>query len=676
MPYASTESGSDGSITCHNYYTNVESGATSTSFNGLWVPGRQVLPPVANSIVFASTNFPQNYSASKVFPLTSSVNWAPRMDFEMPQNVASWLGALPPFSSLGSDLAGCYLVPGDGDPSVHIIASELTAHTSATVTVPRNLMTTQTEIALITTAPAAASTATLDRPKETLSAPSATTLTESASQTLGYGGAIKSIAALQQSTSQVKSDDSLARTSVSESNPSKSSNIGSVPSSHIPGEDPQSSRLGQMIQSLISTSQPKPASQRIGPVTTLIDDVIVGSSTMPLPPAKSGGPSGATLLVQIVPVGSSSITLVPLVTGGVVLPGGETLKPGEATTIDDVPLSLPVSPTAIVMGSTTTPLTLFEFQGASTPTPTVQTIDLGSQAVPAIVLSSEGTVLSGDKTLSAGQDATVNGVVVSTTPPANTIVIESTTIPLTVGSSVAPAPIVQTLTAGSQTITVSNLVSGGLVLAGSQTLMPGHLTTFNGIAMSLPPSTSAIVVGGITIPLITGPRLSSRPGVGNYIFSALAQPPNSVPISASTTAITTFVLTRDAANPTFTASSPLLVLTVSSQLLTLSYASSSEGVVLPKGQTLSYGAATTLNGIGLTLPVDSNATTFAKESTRSVSIPGVVTLGGNTGSTGASTGRSTAAATTSSSAGGKKGSMKAWKGALSFFVMVGLALVK
>ncbi|KAF2814038.1 uncharacterized protein BDZ99DRAFT_473163 [Mytilinidion resinicola] len=124
---------------------------------------------------------------------------------------------------------------------------------------------------------------------------------------------------------------------------------------------------------------------------------------------------------------------------------------------------------------------------------------------------------------------------------------------------VIPPAGVSSIQIGSTVIPVSfaSASGGGIVLPGGATLSPGIVTTINGVGISLAPSETAVVVGGSTIIL---------------------------PVSAAASFPSVFAIQ------------------VGSSVITAAFASASGGgVVLPGGATLSPGAVTTINGVGVSL---------------------------------------------------------------------------
>lgn len=616
MTSASTEVGGDGLATCHRYLVSTNGATTTTLWPYVWRP--QYIPDVYNDPMFENIKALFNSTERLLIPINWNLTWHNTMNIQLPPEVAEWIASLPEVAGKYPDLAGCHMVIGDGDPSVHIIATELTAKASTTIMVPGNLDITQTSDAVITgTPPAAGSTVSTALPSETRATNTLTTNT-AASQAMGYGNAIQSLAASTPSTSTTGTEHSYVELSPPVSTlgnppldmPSTSSVMSLGPA--------QSKGIGQLIQSIAMSSviQPIPASERSNSRASVAPTRLVSTSSAM--PTQAGALSEAATSAQTIPLGSSSIAVIALSTDETALPASHTMRSGEATTFNDGPLSLLASPTAIIAGSPTVPLAPFDVFGSPMPTAAVQSINVGSQVVPVVALSSGGIVLPGDKTVPAGQNTAFSDVALS--------------------------------------------------------VLPGQATTLNGAAMSLPTTTSALVIGTITIPPVANSLPISSAGVGNYILSSLAAPRNSIFPSVSKSAMTTLVIAQSPPVPTGTSPSAHVVVTAGSQTLTLSYALSYSGLILPNGQTLTNGGATTLDGIVLTIP--NNATSSIGRSTQSGSLSSVITLGGSTVPVATPTGRTTPAATSISSAAGDSTRMRAWGLVLVAFVLVGMSSMR
>ncbi|KAI9711698.1 MAG: hypothetical protein M1820_001842 [Bogoriella megaspora] len=113
--------------------------------------------------------------------------------------------------------------------------------------------------------------------------------------------------------------------------------------------------------------------------------------------------------------------------------------------------------------------------------------------------------------------------------------------------------------------------SGGIVLPNSQTLTAGYATTYSGVSISLPPNQpgaaipSAVVIG-------SGSKAST------------------VPLAAAG-AITSSPTTVD----------------IGGQYVTISWAPSGGGIILPDGKTLSVGHSTDINGVPISLAPNGDA---------------------------------------------------------------------
>ncbi|KAF1976708.1 hypothetical protein BU23DRAFT_528462 [Bimuria novae-zelandiae CBS 107.79] len=165
---------------------------------------------------------------------------------------------------------------------------------------------------------------------------------------------------------------------------------------------------------------------------------------------------------------------------GVVLPNGETLQPGSATTVGGVEVSLAPSESFIAIGN----------QG---------TIPIGSTptALPngfSILPSGSGVVLPNGQTLEPGAATIINGIPVSLSPSESFIAVE-----------------------GSKTIPLVPAVTNGVVLPNGQTLQPGVLTTILGVPVSLSPDETAVVIDDSTIALAS----TAKGGIGSYVWSGI-----------------------------------------------------------------------------------------------------------------------------------------------------------
>lgn len=288
------------------------------------------------------------------------------------------------------------------------------------------------------------------------------------------------------------------------------------------------------------------------------------------PAAHSVTALGVTTSSQEAPSITIGSEVIPLSyassSAGLVLPNRETLAPGSATIYSGVTISLPSANSANEVLIGTKAVTL----------PAPESLTIGSEAVPVSYASnSAGLVLPNGNTLSPGSAITYNGVTISLLP--------SQTYPaIVVGTSTVTPP--TPLTIGSEAIPISYAPSSAdLILPNGHTLRPGSATTYNGITISLASSAAnEVIIGSSTV--------------------------NLPAIAVSATAL-----------PSATAPPSLLGHPIS-------YAPSSAGIVLPNGETLAPGSATTISGTAVFLAKGETAVVVGS-STVALPPPSGTTLG-------------------------------------------------
>lgn len=184
-------------------------------------------------------------------------------------------------------------------------------------------------------------------------------------------------------------------------------------------------------------------------------------------------------------------TLPPITVGSQVITADEssnyivnsqTLVPGAvAITFSGTPISLALSASQLVFGSSTIPLQAGKPSAAPAFT-------LGNQAVTP---DSESNYVIGSQTLmQGGQPISISGTQVSLAPSATQAVVGSSIIPLAGSSPSSPAPIV----VNGQTITAN---SASQYIVGSQTLTPGApAITVSGTPVSIPANSQSIMTIG------------------------------------------------------------------------------------------------------------------------------------------------------------------------------------
>ncbi|MCJ1482272.1 hypothetical protein MMC06_002435 [Schaereria dolodes] len=224
--------------------------------------------------------------------------------------------------------------------------------------------------------------------------------------------------------------------------------------------------------------------------------VIIGSSTIPLPPAISANPKIINFAGQPITANSASIFVI----------GSQTLFPGgPALTISGTPISLAASATAVIIGSSTIPLLPL-----SPASPLVITFE--GQTITA---NSASDFIIGTQTLvPGGPGIVVSGTPISLAPSATAVVIGTSTFPLS-PSSPSSEPLVFTF--AGQTVTAN---SASDFVIGTQTLVPGGpAITVSGTPISLAVAGTDVVVGSVTEGV--GRATSTGGGLGGVIMSGI-----------------------------------------------------------------------------------------------------------------------------------------------------------
>ena len=294
---------------------------------------------------------------------------------------------------------------------------------------------------------------------------------------------------------------------------------------------------------------------------TAADNIVVGSSTIPIPP------NGASPVVN---VGSDTFTARPASPHYIV--GSQTILPGgSAISMGGTPVNVPSGGSSIIVGESTIPLLPFpEIAGSNggAPPPLVigsQTFSansaslyvIGGQTItpgaPAVIITAPagisptptadsgaiqqpvtvgGQVFTpnptafeiGGTTISAGgAGVTVQGTVVSLQPSRGGLIVGSSTIPL--GSVADQTPV----TIGSQVFTPNPT---GFSVAGESVSAGGPGITVQGSFLSLEPLGSGLVIGSRTI------SLAKTTGLQSTVASSSASANASASASASTSRLT------------------------------------------------------------------------------------------------------------------------------------------
>lgn len=343
--------------------------------------------------------------------------------------------------------------------------------------------------------------------------------------------------------------------------------------------------------------------------------IVIGTSTLPFspsPPPVNVALSSALKLIQdpgdshrsVITVANTPISYE---TSGsaLIIDGSSTLTPGSTVTINNIPIYLPTSGSAIVIGSSTIPLEQSPVSSLppTTPGPLViqgQSLTYGGVITVAdipISLPTSGSalIIGGMSTLTLGGTVTVHNVPVGYPTSGSFVVIGSSTVPLN------PSP----------TPTAPPITPGPLVIHG-QTLTPGGVITISNTQISLPTSGSALVVGGSdTFALDTAQTISvgsqalaiSRAGssagiiVDGHILTpggviTMANTPISLPTAGASLVIGgSYTIPFGAAQ----------TISVGSQALVISQLGTSAVVI--DGQTIAPGSQAVIGGHTVSIPI-------------------------------------------------------------------------
>lgn len=447
-------------------------------------------------------------------PATSTF-WSGATYISIPSQMLSTIEAIPGITSSFPMVASCDLPSASGQPSVHVPVSALTVSATSVIQMsgaytpsPDNLPSSAAPASAISEvapsssqqAPPVSSQASPPKPTTTVQAPS------------NQGG--PSVVATPTTPHPGTGTVIIGGSTIAVPASSALNGIApiSVGASVIPISYATGSASGIVLPNG-GTLPPGSVTVYSGVTISLVPSetaIVVGGSTIPLAPVTAAAAPASIL------VGSSyiPITYATASGGGIVLPNSQTLQPGSATVYNGVTISLSPSETAIIIGTNTVPLT-------PPATPAAASILIGSSLLPVsfATASGGGVILPNGATLLPGSTTVYNGVTISLSPYETAVVVGTSTIPLSPGTT--PAPVAASLLLGSTFIPISYATAsgGGIILPNGSTLLPGSVTVYNGVTISLSPSETAIVVGTTTIPL--HPPTSTSGGLGGYIVSGL-----------------------------------------------------------------------------------------------------------------------------------------------------------
>lgn len=334
--------------------------------------------------------------------------------------------------------------------------------------------------------------------------------------------------------------------------------------------------------------------------------IIGGTSTIAL------GQSVDDPSTQVLDIGGSQVSAAPAsrASTGAVVVAGETVQPGQVTTINGVAVSIPPAGYGLVIGGTTT----VNFHPNGSPTAALA-VTVGGETI--LANPSGAFVLAPGITLSPGGAAvTVADTTLSLAPEGTIAVINGIT--QTLAPNLANPTIEPVLTIGN-TIITANVVgsSTAFVFGPGQTLTPGGNIVVFGTTFSLPSTGSAIIVNGQTLTLgVSTPQITAAPVLtvnGQAITGS---------IFGSGTA---FILGPG------TTLTPGASVIISRTTYSLPYTTS--GVVIINGQTSTLGLATvapdlTIDGQTITPMISNGQTSYVLGPGTTLTPGGIVTISG------------------------------------------------
>lgn len=234
-------------------------------------------------------------------------------------------------------------------------------------------------------------------------------------------------------------------------------------------------------------------------------------------------------------------------------------------------------------------------------------------------------IVVGSETLSPGQSATLNGLVVinPTQGQGTKIVVDGSTIAVNNNNPGPTSPPVLTVGPGN-TLTAN---PQGQFVVGTQTLTPGGpAITVDGSTLSLGPSGTIAVVNGVTQTLGNSPAVTNAPVLtvaGQTISATVIGGSTQFVLAPGKTLTPGGVLTVDGTTfslPTGVSGSTIVVngvtstlkatnapvITVNSQSVTASVVSGTTAFVIGPGQTLTPGGTITVSGTTISMPASAS----------------------------------------------------------------------
>ena len=334
----------------------------------------------------------------------------------------------------------------------------------------------------------------------------------------------------------------------------------------------------KIIKVGVSTISPNAASQNMVGDQTLapeaaaitVSDTLVSLASSGSALIVDGKTQTLVLTEHPVPLITIAGSVIALNTAGQYNLGSQTLTPGSAITVSGTTISLAPSASAIVINGIT-----FTIQAAE--------------------ISQEPVLTIAGQLLTSGAAITISGTTISLAPSTSAVVINGITSALA-SSETLMEPI---LMIAGQTLTPN---TAGQYIIDSQTLAPGSVITVSGSTISLTPSINTVIINGITSAVkataqhftIAGLTLTPNTGSGYVVedqtltggSAAITVSGSTISLVPSTTAIVINGITSPLPNT-------LPTLTLGATTLTPNTA----GQYIASSQTLIFGSAITVDGM-------------------------------------------------------------------------------